>query len=327
MAEYEISVIIPVYNSADYLERCLDSVAAQSFHDMEIILVENGSTDASPGICDAYAGKDARIKVIHSENNGISAARNTGLDAASGRYITFVDSDDYIETDYCSALKKLLEDNNAGMACGAIRDVFRENEVSKKDTGSSVRMTPQEALSEMLKGQKINGSLTCKLYRRELFEGKRFPVGLTYEDAYLLPELILDAGSIAVTDKTYYTYWHRAGSITTSEFSEKALDAVTAYEHVLEVVRKRCPACVPEAEFRLYWAHFVVLDRMLASERYRELADYKRIVRYLKSHTKEIVSCPFFEKTRRTAAVTLKAGVPFYKVLFKMHSRRTEANE
>ena len=326
MAEKKISVIIPVYNSEKYLKRCLDSVLAQSRENLEVIIIENGSADKSPQICDEYEKKDGRIHVIHSVNRGISDARNQGMDASSGEYITFVDSDDFIEPDYCLALEDLLESNEADLSIGAIRDVYKENEVFRDPAGRTFIYTAKEALSEMLKGKKINGSLTCKLYKRELIREKRFPLGLTYEDAWLLPEIILDAKKIAVTDRTFYTYWHRADSITTSEFSPRALDAITAYDHVLEVVRERCPDCIPEAEFRHYWSYFVVLDRMLASENCKQIPEYGKVVRYLKEHVREIQDCPFFEKSRRIAAGALKMGVPFYKVLLRAHSKRTEAN-
>lgn len=327
MDEKKISVIIPVYNSESYLKRCLDSVLAQSFTDLDIVIIENGSRDNSPAICDEYEKKDARIRAFHGENEGISAARNKGLSLAKGDFITFVDSDDYIEPDYCEGLLRLLLENGAGLSCGAIRDVYKDNENARQETSVTKIYSPREALSEMLRGKMINGSLTCKLYRREIICGKEFPVGLTYEDAWLLPDIILDAGRISVTDRTYYTYWHRADSITTAKFSERALDAIKAYRHVHEVVEKRCPECLPEADFRLYWSYFVVLDRMLASENYKEIPQYREVVAFLKENASNIRKCPYFEKTRRIAAAALKAGVPFYRILHKFHQKRTEANE
>jgi len=322
-----ISIIIPVYNSADYLERCLDSVLSQTEENFEIILIENGSQDRSEEICRKYAEKDARIRFMCMDNQGISAARNRGIKEASGSMVSFVDSDDFIENDYCEGLKELLLSTGANLACGAIKDVYNRSEVSRKEDGKTYIYSPSEALSEMLKGKMINGSLTCKLYRKELFDGKSFPVGLTYEDAYLLPDLILDAGTIAVTERTYYTYWHREDSITTVAFSERALDAITSYEHVYETVSTRCPECLPEAQFRLDWAYFTVLDRMLVTENYKELKDYDRVVSYLKKNAGRISKSPYFEKTRRIAARALKAGVPFYRQLLKAHKQRTGANE
>ncbi len=327
MKETAISVIIPVYNTEKYLDRCMDSVLGQSFDDFEVILVDDGSTDGSAAKCDRLRDADQRIRVIHRPNGGVSESRNTGLSKARGRYITFVDSDDYIEGDYCEGLISLLEKYGADIACGAIRDVYRETENEQKSAGREECMTSEEALRQMLRGKRLNGSLSAKLFRRELFVGKRFPAALTYEDAYLLPELLLSAGKVAVSDRIFYTYWHHEGSITTVKYSERALDAITAYRHVSDVVGKECPSCIPEAEFRLYWAYFVVLDRMLASGDCKDIPQYPEVVAFLKEHTREITSCEFFEKTRRIAARALKAGVPFYRILLRFHRKRTEANE
>jgi glycosyltransferase involved in cell wall biosynthesis len=182
-----ISIVVPVYNVAPYLERCITSLKCQSFPDIEIILVDDGSTDGSGALCDRLAKDDPRIRVIHQKNAGLSCARNAGLDTALGKYVMFVDSDDWVEPDYCALPYRLAEETGSDLV---LFQLHKEG-----DTRSSLKPAPdipagvktqQEALSLVMRTGRY---LTCcgpfamnKLYLRSLFEGNRYPEGMIYED-------------------------------------------------------------------------------------------------------------------------------------------------
>lgn len=208
-----ITIIVPVYNIASYLRRCIDSILAQTYTCLEIILVDDGSTDHCGAICDEYALKDSRIKVIHQHNQGLSAARNAGIAVAKGAYIGFVDSDDCISPDMYCSLYGLITVHKADMAvCGFYYK--RENGVFKySGAGNKIKLyTFQEIPKAHLMGV-ISVNVWCKLYKREVVNEKIFPVGQCYEDLYAMPAILLQCKKVVVTDTPYYYYTCRGNSI------------------------------------------------------------------------------------------------------------------
>lgn len=199
-----LSVIIPVYRTELTLQRCVESVLNQGVDDMEVILVDDGSPDNCPELCDDWAAKDARIKVIHKTNGGLSDARNAGIDVATGDYITFVDSDDYLATNTYRALLEIL-------AAHPEYDLL-EFPSSKYDLTDTVYTQMDEYL---LKGEAYRHSYACtKIYRRSLFDSIRFPVGRVFEDIYILPSILEHCHIIATTRRGFYHYIQHAGGIT-----------------------------------------------------------------------------------------------------------------
>ena len=247
-----ISVIVSVYNESKYIGRCIESVMHQSYTNLEILLIDDGSTDQSGIICDEYAKKDHRIRVIHKQNGGISAVRNLGIESACGQYIGFVDGDDYIESDMYEVLYRLLIEHQADIAVCNVSNCYETGAKNLYSGGEIFTCSGEEALEITLEGKKMPASLCNKLYRREVIGDLRFRVGKTYEDAFFLPELFLRASLLVVTTDAYYNYWHRVGSITTSGFSERTLDVIDAYQFTYDLVKISCPRLLPVAEFRLY---------------------------------------------------------------------------
>ncbi len=179
-----ISVIVPVYNSACYLEKCLDSIVTQSYKYLEIILVDDGSKDGSGEICDRYAEKDHRIKIIHRKNGGLSAARNSGLNIATGEYLGFVDSDDWIESDMYQFLIDNLVNADADIAgCGFFR-TFDKYELPNDKSYTYRVLNRTEGLELLLEDRLLKGYFWCKLYKKDLFNGVRMPEGKIFEDAF-----------------------------------------------------------------------------------------------------------------------------------------------
>ncbi len=230
-----ISVIVPVYKVEAYLPACVDSILAQSYTDFELILVDDGSPDHCGEMCDSYAQKDARVRVIHQKNGGLSAARNTGMDAATGEYITFVDSDDLVAPMYLKALYSGLIENNADISCCQFLEF--ENEFPPEVEASALldgyprTMTGQEAVLCIYNGIPGIGINACgKLYRKELLYGRRFPVGKIHEDQALVPVVLSGAGSIISVGLRNYYYRIRPDSIMHTAFSAKRFDNVEAID-------------------------------------------------------------------------------------------------
>lgn len=211
-----ISIVVPIYNVEKYLSRCIDSILNQTYRNLELILVDDESPDGCGNICDEYQKKDSRIRVIHQKNRGLSGARNAGIDIATGEYIGFVDSDDYIAPQMYESLLKLNIDNDAQIAiCGRYyefedgRRLIRYNE--KEET---IVMTNIEAITRMNSFSSFDMAAWDKLYKRELFEGIRYPEGKLSEDYFIIYKLFERAHRIVFNPKPLYFYLQRTNSIS-----------------------------------------------------------------------------------------------------------------
>lgn len=235
-----ISVIVPVYRVEEYLERCVKSILSQTYENLEVILVDDGSPDQCPAICDACAEKDARVKVIHQENKGLSGARNAGIDAASGEYLAFVDSDDYVSPHFIEELYQLLQDT--GCAIGQCRFSYVKGDGLVEEGDSAFCIYRGESLMEQLYGPEEKA--TCfvvawnKLYRRELFQGIRYPMGRIHEDEATTYRIYDRVKKAAVVDSTRYGYFINTDSITRS-FSPRRLDWIRAVSERMDFFEQK----------------------------------------------------------------------------------------
>lgn len=230
-----ISVIVPVYNVEKYLSRCLDSILNQTYKNFEVILFNDGSTDTSGKICDEYAFHNDKIKVIHSENGGLSNARNKGTEASVGEYITFVDSDDLIHTKYLEILMGLIEENNADISCCNF-NFFDDNSIIDFDNipGDKECFNGMDATEEMLYG-KIHGSSACAiLLKREIAVNNKFMPGKYHEDDLISFKYFISANKVAYTSQKLYFYYQRIGSIMHSPFGKIALDELDAADYIVD---------------------------------------------------------------------------------------------
>lgn len=224
----QISVIVPVYKVEAYLDRCVQSIVDQTYQNLEIILVDDGSPDRCPEMCDAWAQRDSRIVVIHKENGGLSDARNAGLSAATGEYICFVDSDDWVLPDYLQTLYTAITQNQCDLAACDIQVVFDDDTSAKfaHDKKTSY-ITAEKALTFLTHGEKVRAVAWNKLYRRTLLQDEKFPVGKFHEDEFFTYRIVAKSGIIAYIDVPLYCYRQRAGSIM-STASVRHLDALDA---------------------------------------------------------------------------------------------------
>ena len=311
-----ISVIVPVYNVAQYLEKSIASIQQQTYENLEIILVDDGSTDESGKIAEEIALVDQRIKVYHQMNQGQSQARNYGRDLANGQYLIFIDSDDYIHPEMIATLYKQLVKEDADVSSCGVMNVY-----SNSETPQSVNINDyfvydsKDFLREYLVGEKVPGSICNKLIKKEIAKSLSFPIGKIYEDAYYHFDLINVAKKYVINTKPHYYYFHRGDSSTTKPFSEKDLSCVDVYKIFYNYVISYYPELQKEAFFRLAHAHFVVLDKMLLDENFKEFKDYPRIYGYLKKHAFAIFKNSIFRKGRRISALALFANIKFYRIL------------
>ena len=311
-----ISVIVPVYNVEQYLEKCVQSIQTQTYSNLEILLVDDGATDSSGRLCDELATTDERITVIHKENGGLSSARNEGQKNAKGEYILFVDSDDYIHEEMIESLYQQLIAENADVSSCNVMNVYTTNQTPQCDREDLYLVLNQEEfLREYLIGQKVPGTICNKLIRKEIADKIEFPVGKIYEDAFYHYQLVQIAKKYVVNTKPYYYYYHRQQSITTTPYRERDLVYITIYQQFYDLVKQQFPKLEEEAFFRLSYAHFYILDKMLVEDHFESIADYPRVRNYLKRHAFEIAKNTIFQKGRRIAALALKINIHLYRKL------------
>lgn len=231
----QISVIVPVYKVEKYLHECVDSILAQTFRDFELILVDDGSPDNCGAICDEYAAKDSRIRVIHQENQGVSAARNAALDAAKGEFIAFVDSDDVVNVHYLEVLLSGMDKDTDIVSCSF--SVWSINPVERLADIGEVNFVKYDAVSAIiaLYGNSNNLYVTPwgKLYRTETIGEIRFPVGRIHEDQCVIPLICYRARNIACCNQNMYYYRSQPDSITSRTFSLKRFDDIWAIDRCI----------------------------------------------------------------------------------------------
>ncbi len=230
MKQELISVIVPIYNVEKYLHQCVESIRAQTYTAIEIILVDDGSPDNCGQICDEYAEKDNRVKVIHKQNGGLSSARNAGMDIATGAYLTFVDSDDYIAPNMLEELYKELIKSGADLCISPFQRVDENGSfLSKMDIDFIGSITRKEALYKLAYGWSGCPVVSCgKLGKMEIYKTLRFREGKVHEDEFMFHELLNNCNSITHVETIYYFYVQRQGSIVNSSFSIKRFDGVEA---------------------------------------------------------------------------------------------------
>ena len=230
-----ISIIVPVYKVEKYWNRCVDSILAQSYPNIEVILVDDGSPDRCPQICDEYAGKDARVRVIHKRNGGLSDARNAGMDVAEGKYIAFVDGDDYVDAEMYAALYRAIQTSGDKLAVCGFNKITEDGVLRKKtDMHFAPRLTEDEYWYQLFfLYRDLETVAWNKLYHRSLLRGLRFPLGAIHEDEWLVHQYLSRAGHVSVVNQCLYYYVVREGSITTQPISIRSLSILEALERRL----------------------------------------------------------------------------------------------
>lgn len=293
----KISIIVPVYKVEKYIHKCVNSILVQTFTDFELILVDDGSPDNCGRICDEYASKDNRIKVIHKKNGGLSDSRNAGLNIASGEYVGFVDSDDYIENDMYQKLINVCNSNEVDISMCGRYDVSINNEIKSRFSFDGQKIwSGKEAIGNLLTWNDIDSSACDKLFKRDIFEELRFPVGKYNEDIYIMVNVLDKINKIVHIGESKYYYFHRPNSITTKDFSEKNMDMLEASDKVLKYVMKKYPDLKAKAE-SFYYKNIIYLLTLLldASNKDDNLQSYKKLKKILNNNIILILSNQYID--------------------------------
>lgn len=316
-----ISVIVPVYNVEVYIEKCLNSLLCQTYQNIEIILVNDGSTDKSDQICKQFADRDERIKLIYQLNQGLSAARNTGIYNAKGDYLMFVDSDDWVAENILEVLYVDISLNNLKLSMVDFQKVLINSDINHLATveNSQAVIKKEEAIQRMLLGEWWSACM--KLYQKSIFENIRFPVGRNNEDYAIMIHVFEQCDYVSFNTSKLYYYLTRPNSITTSKLNERSFDEIDNCLAVFKYVKEKYPQFSVEAEFNLGASLLKLMSKIYldTSNRFlNKISDYKIL---LNEHYKSLLKSsimPFKQKIFLFTVLYCNRTVNVF--LFKMYN-------
>ena len=260
-----VSIIIPVYNVEKYLKKCLDSVVNQTYNNLEIILVDDGSTDKSPEICDEYAEKDSRIVVVHKRNNNDSSARNVGLDIFKGEFVAFVDSDDYAESDYIEYLYNLLKDNKADISCCNYIEIDEYGNYKKvKNYENQIINGNKNCIKDIVNHENLTYTIWGKLFSRKFFIKERFK-GICCQEVMLLLNILSKCNSIYVSREPKYFYLIRKDSISHSIVFNKLEHRIKVHYELVAFIHKNFTDLDKYAKYDSFHLSNILIRKIILS--------------------------------------------------------------
>lgn len=318
-----ISIIVPCYKVEEYLPKCINSIINQTYKNLEIFLVDDGSPDNSGKICDEYAAKDSRIKVIHKENGGLSDARNVAIDAAKGEYITFVDSDDYVSTDYIETLYNLVEKYKCKVGVACVRTFYEGCEANTNQPIYFDKIFDcMEGTEKMFYQELFDNAAWCKIYHRSLFEtGIRYPFGLIYEDLPTTYLLFLQADKIAYCNRIIYNYLLRANSIEGQPFKQNKLESALK---ILEMIQEHAGELEPIKKAvrcrLLSFCYHILLEMPVNYQDTRK----KILIDYVKANRWKVLVDNKARKKARIAAICSYWGMDIMRKLLNRKNKRKQ---
>ena len=311
----KISVIVPVYNVEAYLERCVESILQQTYAHFELILINDGSTDSSGQICDHLASQYENIKVYHIENSGVSNARNMGIQLATGSWVTFIDSDDFVTQDYLATLASAVEGVNVGFAIAPLHHI-KNGIVTDipSHSGKTELWSTEETMKELLMTTRTSFFPVAKLFKRDLLADEKFNTNYHLaEDALFLTELLLKTRcSCVFIDKPVYYYDHREGSATTS-VNRHVFDTIEVYQQIIAQVSQVFPNLKYELINRECWSYITVYDKIIFTSREEYQKEKAELRNWIVQHRREIWKDAYFTTFRKVAILSLVISPWLYK--------------
>jgi len=261
-----ISVVVPIYNVEKYLKKCIDSILAQTYRHLEIILVDDGSPDNCGAICDNYAQEDGRVLVIHKKNGELSSARNAGLEIAKGELIVFIDSDDWIDANYIEKLYNDISESGADVAVPAFCISFENGDCAVDSRLKEITTySKKEALEVFLFNGYLTPCVASKMWKKSLWQKIRCPEGKLFEDQYTTYKLLMLANKIVFDPGVYYYYFKRSGSIGHSSFSQRTYDLLLGIREQYQVITEAYPETTSTMKVaRTVW-ELVFVNMMICS--------------------------------------------------------------
>jgi len=283
-----IGVVIPVYNVEQYLDRCVSSVLAQTFTDFRIVLVEDGSPDNSGALCDFWAAKDTRIHVIHQKNQGLSAARNAGIDYLLAnsdiRFITFIDSDDWIHERMLQVLLSAAQEHKVNISVCGYEETQGVSPCLKPEQLVGIRYSAEDFYRNYF----INATIACgKLYSRDCFETARYPVGKIHEDEFLTYRLLFTQGELAYVPAPLYAYYVNMNGITRKKWNPRRLDVWEAYEQQIAFFEERRNIDMVRFRYRGYLENALV--NMNHAEQANTSGEYDAVLRFMRRRIRSVI--------------------------------------
>lgn len=311
----KISVIVPVYNVEAYLERCVESILQQTYAHFELILINDGSTDSSGQICDHLASQYENIKVYHIENAGVSNARNMGIQLATGSWVTFIDSDDFVTQEYLATLASAVERVNVGFAIAPLHHI-KNGIVTDipSHSGKTELWSTEETMKELLMTTRTSFFPVAKLFKRDLLADEKFNTNYHLaEDALFLTELLLKTRcSCVFIDKPVYYYDHREGSATTS-VNRYVFDTIEVYKQIIVQVSQAFPNLKYELINRECWSYITVYDKIIFTSREEYQKEKAELRNWIVQHRREIWKDAYFTTFRKVAILSLVISPWLYK--------------
>ena len=311
----KISVIVPVYNVEAYLERCVESILQQTYAHFELILINDGSTDSSGQICDHLASQYENIKVYHIENSGVSNARNMGIQLATGSWVTFIDSDDFVTQDYLATLASAAEGLNVGFVIASLHHI-KNGIVTDipSHSGKTELWSTEETMKELLMTTRTSFFPVAKLFKRDLLADEKFNTNYHLaEDALFLTELLLKTRcSCVFIDKPVYYYDHREGSATTS-VNRYVFDTIEVYKQIIAQVSQAFPNLKYELINRECWSYITVYDKIIFTSREEYQKEKAELRNWIVQHRREIWKDAYFTTFRKVAILSLVISPWLYK--------------
>ena len=311
----KISVIVPVYNVEAYLERCVESILQQTYAHFELILINDGSTDSSGQICDHLASQYENIKVYHIENAGVSNARNMGIQLATGSWVTFIDSDDFVTQDYLATLASAAEGLNVGFVIAPLHHIKNGIVTDLPSHSEKTELwSTEETMKELLMTTRTSFFPVAKLFKRDLLADEKFNTNYHLaEDALFLTELLLKTRCSSVfIDKPVYYYDHREGSATTS-VNRHVFDTIEVYKQIIAQVSQAFPNLKYELINRECWSYITVYDKIIFTSREEYQKEKAELRTWIVQHRREIWKDAYFTTFRKVAILSLVISPWLYK--------------
>lgn len=305
-----ISVIIPIYKVENFLDRCIQSVVAQTYSNLEILLIDDGSPDQCPEMAEAWAAKDSRIKVFHKQNGGLSDARNYGLDRMTGDYVAFVDSDDYIEPEMYKTMIEAVMRTNATLACcGRFYTNGSINSPSRCANEEKI-LTKNQAIKELLNNGCVEEAAWDKLYSAVLWKDLRFPVNETNEDIVIMPKVFERCSSIVHVGAPFYHYCYNENSITKSGYSCKKDVMFKHMSDLTAYIKENFPEETKYVDvLKAKYAMTTLFAIVLRKEEHKFPEAYRGYLKILRSAYPSMLKCGNFSGKQKVEALLLIMGV------------------
>ena len=315
----KISVIIPIYNVEKYLKRCIESVIKQTYSDLEIILVDDGSQDGCAKICDEYKKKDERIIVIHKKNGGLSDARNVGLKVATGEIISYIDSDDYLDLDMYEKMIKAMEEKNADIVvCGTNID-YEDGHTKVKCEKEEKSFNREEALIELNSFKSFDMAVWNKLYKREVVDNIEFPVGKKSEDYFVMYQYFARAKKVVIINQAKYHYFQRSNSI--SRGKNVTHDYIEGSKSQKEFFEKNFPDLNYVGNTAYAFSYIATYNRYIKNELKMTNEMKKEFKKEVRKYLKDINGNSHISRSKKIQATLFSYSLFIYKIALKVISK------